>query len=408
MQLLMIGFDQTMLAEGPARPGDTRERHIKYAKTLRQYYPDGQITVLLRVPPSWAHQQVEVGEGLTVYPVPCRREAFVIRGIVVLKELIRNRHFDVVTTQTPFDDGWIGIWLKRKFGIPFNVQMRSSFLDSAYWIRERPLVYRLFNPLGKRVVHQSDTVRVVSEGEKQRLEQRFHKLNGKIISLHPLINTQLFDQPVGNKDLEQVHETLRGQAVDGSPFLLFVGRLVTSKNLPTLFKAFALVKGAIPKSVLVVAGSGPLRGRLQRFAERLNIEDRIVWLGNLPLQSLQAWYAAARATAFPSFYEGFGKVVVESYLTGTPVIATPFISAQELIRGGETGFIAPEFTNHQWLANRTLDLLSDAERAKEMGRRGKKYVQNYLLPEHEYLERLVDIWRQTAGKGHGGKREVNL
>jgi glycosyltransferase involved in cell wall biosynthesis len=408
MQLLMIGFDHTILAEGPARPGDARERHIKYAETLRQYYPGGHITVVLRVPPSWSHQEVELGEGLTIYPVPSRRGAFVIRAIVVLKELFRNRHFDVVTTQTPFDDGWIGMWLKRKFGIPLNVQMRSSFLDLPYWIRERPLVYHLFNLLGKWVAHQADTVRVVSDGEKHRLEQRFRKLNGKIVSLHPLVNTQIFDQPVGDEDLAQVHETLTGRGIDGAPFLLFVGRLVIQKNLPTLFEAFATVNKAMPKTVLVIAGDGPLRGRLQRFAKELGTEDRIVWLGNLPLQSLRAWYAAARATVFPSFHEGFGKVVVESYLTGTPVIATPFISAQELIREGETGFIAPEFTNHQWLADRTLDLLSNPERAKEMGRRGKKHVQNYLLPEHQYLERLIDIWRQTAEKSHSGKTEVNL
>jgi glycosyltransferase involved in cell wall biosynthesis len=175
-----------------------------------------------------------------------------------------------------------------------------------------------------------------------------------------------------------------------------VGRLVTQKNLTTLFKAFALVHEKMPKSFLVIAGDGPLRVGLKRIAKRLNIENRILWLGNLRLHSLRAWYAAARATMLPSFHEGFGKVIVESYLMGTPVMATPFVSAHELIRDGETGFINPRFTDHRWLAEKALDLISHPSQAKDMGQRGREHIRGYLLHEDQYLERLTNIWRVTA------------
>lgn len=405
MRLVMIGFDHTMLAEGPAKAGDTRERHIKYGQALRSRYPDGNIDVILPVPPSWSPQQVEIGGGLIVHPVPSRRSSFAMRAIVTLHELFRQQSFDLVTTTTPFDDGFVGVWAKWKYGVPLNVQMRSSFLDLPYWISERPFLYRAFNLLGKWVAHRADTIRVVSHGEKQRLEQRFHGLSGKIAFLHPLVNTRIFDQPIGNEELRQVRVTLSGRGIDGDPFLLFVGRFVIQKNLPTLLKAFALVNERMPKSLLVMAGDGPLRVGLTRIAKRLNIENRIVWLGNLPLQSLRAWYAAAEATVLPSFHEGFGKVIVESYLMGTPVIATPFVSAHELIRDGETGFITPEFANQRWLADRALDLLSNPEQAKEMGQRGREHVRNYLKPENQYLDQLINIWRETAERGRTATKQ---
>lgn len=399
VRLVMIGFDQTMLCDGPGTPGDTRERHIQYARALRSHYPDSNIDVILAVPPSWSSQQVEIEEGLTVHPVPSRRSTFVMRAAVTLEQLFRHQSFDLVTTQTPFDDGLVGIWAKWKFGVSLNVQMRSSFLDMPYWIRERPFVYRMFNLLGKWVANRADTIRVVSDRERQRLEQRFRKLNGKVAYLHPLVNTQIFAQCIGEQELAKVRKTLNTQGIDETPFLLFVGRFALQKNLLTLFKAFALVKQKMPEAILVMAGEGLLRGKLERFAKRLNIEGRVVWLGNLPLQSLRAWYVAARATVLPSFHEGFPKVVGESYLMGTPVIATPFVSAHELICDGETGYVAPEFTNHRWLANRALDLLSNPKLAEGMGRKGREYVQKYLLTESEYCERLMDIWCETAQRG---------
>jgi glycosyltransferase involved in cell wall biosynthesis len=408
MQLLMIGFDQTMLAEGESKPSDTRERHIKYAKALRTYYPNGNIVVILRVPPSWSSQQIRIGEGLTVIPVPSARTTFMLRTFIILRELLRNQSFDVVTTQTPFDDGVIGVWLKRKFGVRLNVQMRSSFLDLPYWIKERPFVYRLLNGLGKWVAQQADTLRVVSNGEKERLEKQYPGWMGKIVSLHPLVNTQIFDQSIRDEEAQQVQQVLSSRGWAGAPFLLFVGRLVDQKNLPTLFKAFSLVMQEMPQTVLVIAGDGPLRERLQHRAEQLGIFERIIWLGSLSLQSLRAWYAAACTTVLPSYHEGFGKVVVESYLLGTPVIAAPFVSAQELIRDGETGFIAPEFSDYQWFADHSLELLRNPGRAAEMGIDGRRQLQNYLLPERQYLETLIDIWRVTAATNHRDSKEVMI
>lgn len=402
----MIGFDHTMLADGPSKPGDTRERHIGYVKALRQRFSDGRISVILRVPPSWSSQPKEVAAGLVVYPLPCRRLAFPLQALRVLSRLARTERFDVVTTQTPFDDGFVGVRMKRDFGIPLNVQMRSSFLDLSYWIRERPVIYRVFNLLGKWVAHQADTIRVLTYGEKQRLEERFPKLKGKIVCLQPRVNTQIFGQPIKDDELKHVQAVLKEQGLDRASFLLFVGRLVVQKNLLTLLRAFTVVSMKVPDSALVIAGDGPLKTKLKQVARHLGIEERVVWLGNLPLHSLRGWYAAARATVLPSLHEGFGKVIVESYLMGTPVVVTPFVSAAELVQDSETGFVTHSFTDPHELADKMIRLLFSPELAKDMGEKGRRHVQSYLLNEELYMQRLIEIWEQTALKRKVGNREL--
>ena len=392
----MISFDDSILAEEHVRPGDTRQRHSRYADALRQQAPNGHLSVLVKTPAAYSPQKVELSESLTVYPVPSRRAEFVFKASRLCSTLLEKERFDLVTTQTPFDDGWLGVRLKRRFGIPVNAQMRSSFLDIPYWIQERPVIYRVFNMLGKWVARQADTIRVVCDGEKKRLERAFPDLQQKIFALHPLVNCQIFTSPLQPQERHAVENVLQQQDMANRRLLLFVGRLVLQKNIPTLLHALASVVRNISDVCLAIAGDGPLKQELQQLANQLHLERHVLWLGNLNLQSLRGWYASTRGLILPSFHEGFGKVIVESYFMETPVIVSPFVSAAELIRHDETGFITKSFTDHLELASYMRRLAEDESLSRTMGQRGKIYVQQYLLSEEAYMQRLLEIWKYTV------------
>lgn len=392
----MISFDSTMLDEGPLKVGNTRERHIRYTEALRRYSSDGNISVLLKVPATWSSHPQVIAEGLVVYPIPCRRPEFLLKAIPVISRLMKREHFDLVSSQTPFDDGLLGVWIKRRFNIPFNVQMRSSFLCLSNWIRERPIVYRVFNQLGKWVSHRADTIRVVSFGERDRLEKMFPGLRNKIHVLHPFVAAQLFSEPVKGEDLQRVRSVLQEPGLGDRPFILFVGRLVVQKNIPLLLQSFSFLCKRTEKAVLVIAGEGPLREQVQGIAKSLGLVGNVLWLGNKPLTELRGWYALARATVLPSLHEGLGKVIIESYLTGTPVVATPFVSAPELIRDGQTGFITKSFTDAEELSEKLAILLNSPDLSRDMGEKGKDHIKTYLLPDEYYMQRLLDIWKKTA------------
>lgn len=396
MRVISIGFDPGVAAEGPSASGDTRERHVKYAAALRRSYPNGEIEAIVKVPRSWSSRVREIAEGLRVHPVPCTRAAFAVGALRVATALLGRERIDVVTTHTPFDDGLAGVWLKRRQALGLNVQMRSSFLDMPWWIRQRPVVYRSFNLLGKWVVRRADTVRVVSFGEKARLEQVLPDLKDKLVCLPPLVNRGVFEKPIQRGELEDVRVVLQRRGLESARFVLFVGRLAAEKNLVTLLRAFRIVIRSVPDGVLVIGGDGPLRGGLEKLARALEIEKRLLWLGTVPLESLRGWYASAVGVVLPSFQEGFGKVIVESYLMERPVIVAPFVSAGELVTDGMTGFVAPDCRDAAWLADRMVYLLRHPDEARAMGQRGRTHVESYLLPEEAHLERLVGIWRDTA------------
>jgi len=125
------------------------------------------------------------------------------------------------------------------------------------------------------------------------------------------------------------------------PLWFFCGRLVYYKGLETALLALRSVPGT-----LLIAGDGPARTRLERFAAQLNLKDRVRFLGKVPRdEDLTAYYLASEAFWFPSNArsEAFGLVQVEAMASGCPVINTaiPHSGVPWVSRHEETGLTVP-------------------------------------------------------------------
>jgi rhamnosyl/mannosyltransferase len=125
------------------------------------------------------------------------------------------------------------------------------------------------------------------------------------------------------------------------PLWFFCGRLVYYKGLETALLALRSVPGT-----LLIAGDGPARARLERFAARLDLKDRVRFLGNVPRdEDLAAYYLASTAFWFPSNArsEAYGLVQVEAMASGCPVINTaiPHSGVPWVSRHEETGLTVP-------------------------------------------------------------------
>jgi glycosyltransferase involved in cell wall biosynthesis len=113
----------------------------------------------------------------------------------------------------------------------------------------------------------------------------------------------------------------RFPALNGAPFLIFLGRLHIKKGLDYLADAFAIFARNDAKHHLVVVGhdEGAQADFTQRIA-KAGVQDRVHLVG--PLHGAAKWEAFADATAFvlPSRQEGFSIAITEALASGLPVI----------------------------------------------------------------------------------------
>jgi glycosyltransferase involved in cell wall biosynthesis len=115
-------------------------------------------------------------------------------------------------------------------------------------------------------------------------------------------------------------------------YALFVGRLSPEKGLGTLLMAWERLGGKVP---LKIAGDGPLAPEVQEAEKRI---PGVEWLGRKAPEEVYALMGEAAFLVFPSeWYETFGRVAIEAFAKGTPVLAAHIGAVGEVTEDGRTG-----------------------------------------------------------------------
>ena len=155
-----------------------------------------------------------------------------------------------------------------------------------------------------------------------------------------------------------------------------VARLVPGKRILDACKAILRVAQDLPRTRLLIAGDGPLRGEMTSWICE-NGQGRIQILGLLSWGELIRLYASCDAMIFPAKGEKFGMVMLESLACGLPVVAYDNAgAARELIRHGVNGYLAPD---GDWvrLAQSLKELLADRVKHERMRDEARRIVETH-------------------------------
>ena len=380
LRLLAIGTDPTLVQPAGTVMGDAHQRQVRYARVLDAY------RMVVRTL-GGSRRAIVHDPGFVVHPSASRtRGAFPHDAYLVGSALQRRIGFDLVSTEDPMLCGLAGALLRARFGLPLSVQIAGDMLDNPYWLRERRINPGL-NVLGKWLVRHADSVRVVSERERA-------KMVGLGVAPERVSNLGWITNftPFKNVDGSDLRSELLGP--DGKVLLLFVGRLVLQKDIPTLIRAMASVASTRPDVRLAIAGDGPERAMAERLVDQLKVRHAIRFLGMVPHAELPRYLAACDAMLLPSRYEGNARVLAEAAAASKPVVTTDVSGASDTVLPGETGYIVP-VERPDMFATAVLELLADLDRLPTMGQRANEHVRA-LYHEDVLLPAFADFWARTA------------
>jgi glycosyltransferase involved in cell wall biosynthesis len=141
------------------------------------------------------------------------------------------------------------------------------------------------------------------------------------------VRAEVLPNPVHVPDLAPREKLRARHGLDG-PTLVFSGRLVPQKDLPTLLAAVERV----PEATLLVAGDGEERGL---------VDGRARALGARPREQVLELLRAADLAVLSSRWENFPHALVEALAVGTPVVATAVGGVPEIVHDGENGLLVP-------------------------------------------------------------------
>ncbi|HAP31435.1 MAG TPA: N-acetyl-alpha-D-glucosaminyl L-malate synthase BshA, partial [Firmicutes bacterium] len=217
-----------------------------------------------------------------------------------------------------------------------------------------------FKRITRYSMEKSDGLTAVSKNLAAQTDEIF-AIGKEVRPIYNFINTQrFFRQP------EARERVCRLQA--GGKVLLHVSNFRPVKRIPDVVEVFARVRREMEAKLLMV-GDGAQRAEAQRMVEQLQLDRDVLFLG---LQdNVLSIFSAADLFLLPSEKESFGLGALEAMACQVPVIATTAGGLPEVVKHGETGYLAA-VGDIETLAGYALAVLNDATRLRRMGEAARR------------------------------------
>ena len=169
-----------------------------------------------------------------------------------------------------------------------------------------------------------------------------------------------------------------GFAAPRQKVLLHVSNFRPVKRVLDVVRIFERVVREEIDAVLLMVGEGPERSSAQALARRLGLADRLRFLGTQ--HAIEEIVGLADVFLLPSELESFGLSALEAMARGVPVVGSDAGGLPEVVRHAESGYLLP-VGDVEGMAARTIEILKDDERRREMGEAARHRVESLFSAE---------------------------
>ncbi|HWF01161.1 MAG TPA: glycosyltransferase family 1 protein [Caulobacteraceae bacterium] len=258
---------------------------------------------------------------------------------------------------------------------------------------------RTFLRLTRRLARRADLIVTVSEASRRDILELLPIDEDRVVNTYQSVEIPPSLLAASDEDIErQLASVFRLGFKD---YFLFFGVMEPKKNLPRIVEAY-LASGA-KAPLVIVSATGWARGDdmdnfLEDVLEPPKPGERPRWprrkvlrYNYLPFRMLLTLIRGARATLFPSLYEGFGLPVLESMLLGTPVLTSGAGSLPEV--AGDAALVVDAYDAGAIRDGiRALD--QDEDLRNDLIARGRLRVAEFTM--EKYQQRLAAAYAKVA------------
>lgn len=255
--------------------------------------------------------------------------------------------------------------LKNAYGIPVVATIHATEAGRNSGIHND--TQRYINDTEWMLTYEASEVIVNSNYMKNELQRLFGLPYEKINVIPNGVNLSNF------AGVERDYNFRRQYAMDNEKIILYVGRLVYEKGVQHLIAAMPKILSNYHDAKLIISGRGGMMDELRQEASNLGLNNKIYFTGYLDSKQVQKMYKCADVAVFPSTYEPFGIVALESMLAGVPTVVSDVGGLDEIITHGVDGMKAYA-GNANSIADSVTALLYDHQLASNVSKKARQKV----------------------------------
>jgi glycosyltransferase involved in cell wall biosynthesis len=283
----------------------------------------------------------EVVEGVKVHRVPVGYSNDFFHWVVNLNESMGDHGGKLILEEGPFDlihahDWLVGdaaIALKHNFKIPLIATIHATEYGRYNGIHTD--TQRYINSKEILLAYNAWRIIVCSDYMRQEVERALHSPWDKIDVIYNGIRAEKKKHHVDFHALD----FRRQFATDDEKIVYYLGRMTYEKGIPILLNAAPKILAQMGGKVKFVIVGGGNTDHLKRQAWDLGIWQHCYFTGFLSDDYLDKFQTVADCAVFPSLYEPFGIVALESFASRVPVVVSDTGGFPEVVQHTKTGIV---------------------------------------------------------------------
>ncbi len=369
------------------------ETNIYYQ--ARMLAEDNDVTVIC--PKRIDKPQVEIIDGITVYRL---KDTYNRKKLYPNKKaktfcpdlfgMIMFGHYDVVQVFPALNPNNMLAFFAAKLSKTPIVLASFDYLDYASIIKKEgsinPDILRFHRPKAKQrfFLKRFDYIFAISNKEID-----FYKKYNENVEYSPV--PILLEEYKGQK----INPKAKYDIKDSEFVYLVLGRICNVKGQDIALRAFKQVASEIPNSKLVFVGrfdyEPEFYDEMQKFIRKNNLMDRVIFTGMIERDEVLGWLRYSDIHVIPVRFMNSGAVVVESWISDTPVIQSDVVDPN-LVVDGKNGYIFPR-EDSKTCASKMIKAYKEKDKLAELAQTGKELV------EKKYTYRyLTDLYLRVYDK----------
>ena len=315
-----------------------------------------------------------------------------VRRMQIINKILQQEEFDIVFVRDFAFDGMVAARIKKKKKTKFVFQLTNPI--EHFWEAFRIEVPKMLRPfnyvavnthgyLAKTLLGKADLILSISQHYKELLITK-GIAPSKILVYPSGIDPARYNNVSAGDIRDKYH-------LEKCKVVIYIGAIAKVRQLDIAIKAFASVAGKSNARLLMV-GDGSDVINLKVLSSELGIADKTIFTGQVPQNDIPAYLAAADVGISPvppsPFFKMSSPIKMLEYMAmARPVVANEEIPEHhDILSVSQAGILVP-YTREAF-AQAILTLFNDPQKAAEMGRKGKEWVNNNR--SYEVMARQVE------------------
>ncbi len=312
---------------------------------------------------------------------------------IKLPQILKKLNLDL----THFPHFNVPVFYKGKFIVTIHDLIHQHFIMKRATTLD-PLTYKIkqfgYRKVFDYAVKKSQKIIVPSEFVRSQLKDEWGINDGKVVVTYEGVDEKIIT--IKNKQTKNLQLKILEKIGIKKPYIFYIGNAHPHKNIEGLIKAFKKIKeGKVPNVSKVPKGNSEkafgtsgtfgtfdtlslvLAGGDHYFWKKIKQEFNdpdIIYPGYVTDDSLVTLFANAEMFVMPSFEEGFGIPVLESFAVGCPVVCSDIGALKEVGQSGALYFNPKDIND---IAEKITRVLEDENLKKKLIENGEKRVKGF-------------------------------